>query len=287
MSTSTFKLSQPTIRITAVEEVSEDLARQWMRDCEAWFDDGSPMSGMKGRLARISSPERDAVAKPEERTLRRTVLSALIGRPARSTRAFRLGLALAETAVKTARPLALIERSVSDGKWESCLVMERIKARNFREYLLEELPRGIVDSRSDDSGVKSRVLRAVAIAIARMHLASYRQRDLKAANLLVEPRDDGEFEVSMIDFDGMKRFREPPPWRVRVRDLARLRVSLQAVESVSGVNADDWKYLVTEYLGAYESRSPREDEVDGVLAATGRWAARKIRRNRRRRRPVT
>ncbi len=284
MSLSTFKLSEPSVRITAVmHRVPEELARRWMTECETWFAESSPASGMKGRIARITSSARDVVVKRDERTSRRTILCALVGRPARSTRAFRMGLALAESAVRTARPLALIERAVSGGRWESCLVMERITAPSLREYLLEHL----TPDSAEDSGAKSRLLRAVAVAIARMHRASFRQRDLKAANLLVERRDDGGFEVSMIDFEGMKRFRDPPRWRVRVRDLARLRVSLEAAESISGVDARDWEQLVREYLDAYESRRPRQEEVDGVLAAPGRWATQKIRRNRRRRRPVT
>jgi tRNA A-37 threonylcarbamoyl transferase component Bud32 len=287
MSPSTFKLCEESVSITAVEGVSEALARQWMRDCGRWFAEGSPVPGAKGRMARISSPAGEVLAKRDERGLRSTVLCALLGRPARTMRAFRLGLALAETAVRTARPLALVERSLSRGKWESCLVMERIMARNLREVLLEDLPREQDGSGGDRTEVKSRLLRAVATAIARLHRASFRQRDLKAANLLVEPREGGAFEVSLIDFEGMKRFREPPPLRVRVRDLARLRVSFQAVEKRSAVDRDDWALLVAEYLRAYEDRPPRQDEVAGVLRATGGWAERKIRRNRRRRRPVT
>jgi tRNA A-37 threonylcarbamoyl transferase component Bud32 len=283
MSPSTFKLSEPSIRITAVKGIPEELARRWMRECGTWFAASSPERGAKGRIAWISSAARDVVVKRDERTSRRTLLCALVGRPARSTRAFRLGLALAESAVRTARPLALIERAIDAGKWESCLVMERITAPSLREYLLEELPRLSVE----DPAAKPRLLRAVAVAIARMHRAAFRQRDLKAANLLIEPREGGGFEVGMIDFDGMKRCGGPPPWRVRVRDLARLRVSLLAAESVSGVDARDWERLVTEYLEAYGSRPPLQEEIDLVLAATGRWASRKIRRNRRRRRPVT
>lgn len=282
MSSATFKLSHESVRITAVEGVSEALACEWMRECPAWFEECSPEGGMRGRVATVPSPGRDVIAKRGERPSPRSALCALVGRPARSTRAFRLGLALAETPVRTARPLALIERSAASGKWESCLVMERIVARNLREYLLEELPREVAPE-----AVRSRLLSAVAVAVARLHRAGFRQRDLKAANLLVEPRTDGEFEVILIDFEGMKRFREPPPWRVRMRDLSRLRVSLQSVESPTESNGDVWEYLVREYLRAYENRPSAEEQVSAILEVTGRWAARKIRRNRRRRRPVT
>ena len=284
MNSQTYKLSERLVSITALTSVPETLARRWMRDCDHWFETGAARPGSKGRMAAIPSPEHDLLAKRDEHRLSRKVLCALLGRPARSAKAFRMGLALAATAVRTSRPLALIERRVPGRKWESCLVMERIIARNLREYLLEDLPREV-----DTAAVKARLLKSVAGATARLHRAGFRQRDLKAANILVHRDEEGEFEVSMVDFDGMTRFAGPPRSRVRVRDLARLGVSFKAVEAENAVDvgAEDWEYLVAAYLEAYEEGPPEPGELAKVLKATRCWAARKIRRNRRRRRPVT
>lgn len=278
----TYKLYDPPLQATCGIDVPEDLCRSWMREYRGWFQRKSA-GNPSNRVVLAPGPSRDFLAKRDELAGPRRFLYALLGRPARSQRAFRLGLALVAAAVPTARPLALIERRARHGRWESCLVLERLDAPHLWDFLLEKLS----DSGARD-GLMAHLILALAESIAQLHRAGFRQRDLKATNILIGTRADRQLVASVVDFEGMTEFPAPPSKRVRVRDLARLGVSLRAEPLVkAGVERADWEALVAAYLSAFEGRSPRLAEVAEVLLLTDQWARRKIRRNRRRRRPIT
>ena len=75
---------------------------------------------------------------------------------------------------------------------------------------------------------------------------------------------------------------------MRVRDLARLLVSLRAIAQQAGwVSDEDWSLFLTCYLERATGRPPRPEELESILGETERWARRKERRNRRRGRPLT
>lgn len=60
--------------------------------------------------------------------------------------------------------------------------------------------------------------------VAALHGAGYRQRDLKAPNLLVSP----EGALALLDLEGVRRSRKA---RHHLKDLARLRASFLALET--------------------------------------------------------
>ena len=278
----TYKLYDPPVQATCGAAIPAATCHRWMREYHAWFQRDAP-ENPSHRVVLAPSASGDLLAKRDELALPRRFLYALLGRPARSLRAFRLGLALTAAAVPTARPLALIERRARRGRWESCLVLERLDAPHLWDFLLAELPQA-----ADRSALMNRLVPALAATISQLHRAGFRQRDLKATNILVGKRPDDELVVSIVDFEGMTQFPAPPSQRVRIRDLARLGVSLRAKALVrAGVERADWESLVAAYWREFEGRPPLPAELAAVLLSTDQWAQRKIRRNRRRRRPIT
>ena len=280
----TYRISEPPLRATCVDSVPEEVCRRWIVEYPGWFESPRP-SGLPGGRSRIApgvGHGREVFVKRQESSIGRTVFSACLGRPAKSARAFRLGLALSAAGVPTARTLALIERRGGVGKWESCLVLERLDACNLRQLVGDLLP----DS-PPSIEFKSKLVKSLAKSAAALHQAGFRQRDLKAANLLVGD-SDGEFVVHFVDFVGMRQFWGAPPLRIRVRDIARLSVSFQAEPfSEAGFDRGDWESFVSTYLEAFDGRPSSTEERRDVMELTERWAGRKIARNRRRRLPIS
>ncbi len=261
-----------------------------MASYSRWFEEiaGIPeeLRGTRGGRACVLPAGEAVFAKRRDEPRARTLVYALLGRPARSARSFRLGLALAAAGVPTARPLALIERRERGEKWESVLVLERLRGTTLRDVLLGA-PTGEGDEAASDAE-RREIRRAAAEAIARFHRAGFRQRDLKAANLLVTPSGEEGGRVRLVDFEGMTQLRAPPIERVRRRDLARLGVSFRASDvRDAGTSENDWRELIVDYLTAYAGEAPHETAVRAWLDGSERWAERKIRRNLRRRRPIT
>jgi hypothetical protein len=131
------------------------------------------------------------------------------------------------------------------------------------------------------------IIEALGTAVARLHAARVRQRDLKALNILVEATARGQPRVTFVDLEGMQVLRSAPSRVVRVRDLARLAVSLrEARVRAAGVNGADWERVLRRYLEAGQGASPADEEIRWWIEKTLDWAERKEARNRRRGRPA-
>jgi tRNA A-37 threonylcarbamoyl transferase component Bud32 len=279
--------------MTCTEKVSREAALRWLDEHESWFQAGQagaalPFPGAPAaapRIAVVPAESGELVAKRERPSLLRSVRYALSGRQARARRAFRLALALRRAGVRTPEPLAIIEHRERGLVRRSCLVLESLDALPLGDFLAARLP--LLEAGTSEQ-LRERLWEAVAAEVARLHAARFRQRDLKAANILVAEDAQGRFQVSLIDLDGVTRLRAPPARRVRLRDLARLQVSLRAPKlATAGVTDGDWTRLLSLYLEKAAGKGPAADEVQGAARETRRWAMRKEARNRRRRRPIS
>lgn len=209
-------------------------------------------------------------------------LGDLLGRrrsPAR--RGFEIGMALERARVEAVRPLAAVEPLLSR---DSFLVLEHVEGGSLRDYILERLPaaRGEVER----DAIKERLWQSLGAAVARLHAARARQRDLKAPNIMVRERE-GSPLITLVDLEGMECLRSLPDRRKRLRDLARLAVSLRAPAIVeSGVTAADIEAFVEEYLRAARAVFPEREDLFAWVDAMLRWAERKEEIDRRRGRPT-
>jgi tRNA A-37 threonylcarbamoyl transferase component Bud32 len=270
----TYTLQRPGVEITCVESVSRGVAQHWMDEHRGWFDDPGPNARERqARLARLPLERGDAIVKRDALPFSAGALLAVAGRSTRSRRAFEIGLHLARKGVRAARPLALIEERRSGLIRISCLVLEAIEATPLRAFIL---------SRQLDTGEKRKLSRAIAAEVAKLHAANVQQRDLKAPNILVAETGHGDLEIHLIDLEGMRLLASSPSYRVRLRDIARLVVSLrEASVAAAGVDADDLRFLVRSYLELTSGTPPVEKEVDRFLSGALRWARKKEARNLR------
>jgi tRNA A-37 threonylcarbamoyl transferase component Bud32 len=251
----------------------EDVER-WLEEHGPWLAGNAavPAGGRPSPADPVGASR--LVAKARARPRARALLDAVSGRASRLERGFRIGLALEAAGVRAARPLALLE-SRSGLARRAVLVLERVEGVHLREFLL---------SRRDPPRA---LWSALASAIAGLHAAGVRQRDLKAPNIIIREDGEGAIQTTFIDLDGMDVTGTPPPLRVRVRDLARLAASLREdALRARGIGEADWSALVAAYLEAYAGREPGAAEVSSIVARTVAWAERKAARNRRRGRVV-
>jgi len=251
-----------------------EVASEWATSWHAWFGPARaalPRAPEKRHLALVETPLGRVVAKREEPTGWRQSLVVLKARPLRSVRAFERAGELARNALPTPEALCVLERRTPMHR-EAVLVTRYVDGLGPWEHLRK-------------SGDPAGLCRALARALARLHRAGFRHRDLKESNLLLREGADG-LEVVWTDLDGLRALGEVSP-HVRARDLARLSVSFESSAArASGVRAGDWPALVHTYLAETFGREPTRDELGQTLARTRRWAERNIRRHLAQGRPV-
>ena len=278
-----FRLCKPPVWMACSADVPLEVAEVWMQKFPSWFpekitegDDAGPAHAKMASLTLETGP---SIVKRERPSVVRSVRYALSGRPGRAQRAFRLGLALRRAHVSTAAPLALIEVRRRGLVRDSVLVMETVAGETLREFLRSE---------TLQEPERLRLFGEIATEVAKLHAAGYRQRDLKAPNILVARGAEDAFSVGLIDLEGMSRLRSVP-WRVRIRDLARLCVSFRALEregASTSPSESDWRELLRAYLRQVGDPLPAHLTAERLERETTRWAASKERRNRRRGRPL-
>ena len=191
----------------------------------------------------------------------------LIGRAAPAARAFEIGLHLERAEVSAARPLAVFERR-RPGR--TFIFYEHCDAADLREYLLAG--RGEIDELMGDLGV----------LVARLHGERVRQRDLKAPNVLIETRAEGDVRARLVDLEGMRQLRRPPRTEERARDLARLLASLSVDDVVeAGVERHHREALLAAYLEGAGASGIDLPAFAWWSRWTDDWVRGKLERNRR------
>jgi tRNA A-37 threonylcarbamoyl transferase component Bud32 len=251
-----------------------ELASDWAASWPGWFGPARtplPRAPEKAHLALVETPLGRVVAKREEPAGWRQSLVVLHARPLRSVLAFERAAELARHALGTPEALCVIERR-TPMHCEAVLVTRYVDGLGPWEHL----------RRGGDPAALSR---ALGRALASLHRAGFRHRDLKESNLLLRDGADG-LEVVWTDLDGLRALGEVG-FSVRTRDLARLSVSFESSAArQAGVRRDHWPALVGVYLAETLGREPTADEIGRTLARTRRWAERSIRRHLAHGRPV-
>ena len=265
-------------RIAFAPEVQQELAERWLATWEDAFGPARrPAPGMptKTDLAVVDCALGPVVLKRAHVAggagwLRRAGL-----RPTRATRAFALGRMMTARGVATPAPPPVASRRDGLTGLATCLIARFVEGEGPWQYV----------ARHGTEAVE-RVLEALAAAVAGMHTAGFRHRDLKAPNLLLEEIEGAAPRVWILDLDGARECPAPP--RVTtLRDLSRLAASFASAPAQEvGIEPGHWGRFVERYLEARHGGPPAAGDAADLAAETARRARRKIARNRRRGRPL-
>ena len=208
-------------------------------------------------LARIETADGPLFAKRQSEVGLRRARSRLTG--CRAERAFRNGHRLRERKVSTPEPVAWLD----EGAGRAILFTRFVEGRALFEEPSDELFDGL------------------ARGIARLHLAGYRHRDLKAPNFLVTG-DATRPRIWILDLDGAHKDSAPPSRRHRIRDWGRLAASFHAAHAGrEELGLARLRACLTTYL-----RRLGEQRADDFARRVLQWADAKAVRNRRRGRPL-
>lgn len=172
-----------------------------------------------------------------------------LARPSRALGAWKLGQALLQRGIATARPLAVCEPRRFSFRSTSYLVTEWIAgAENMHLYLWRIAER--------DPRERSRRARQCAASlgrlVGRMHAWHVAHRDLKGCNLVAVERA-ATVDTYLIDLDGMRIARRLRQGK-KIRNLARIAVSAAAHPWLS--RTDRLRFL-RAYLGEQPATAPR------------------------------
>lgn len=182
--------------------------------------------------------------------------------PSRSRRGWDRGHALLHRDLRTARPLAYLERRVGPFVRESMLICEALPYATDLETWLRELP---AHGRRRATALKRRVTLDLAGALRELLRRGFAHRDCKASNLLV--LDAGTPKLVWIDMDGLRATAQPD----LLRPLARLDVSLRDVPIVTRTDR-------ARFLRAFAARfGGRPDEWRALWRAVAPVSAAKLR----------
>jgi tRNA A-37 threonylcarbamoyl transferase component Bud32 len=208
-------------------------------------------------------------------------------RPSRAWRSWQAGQHLTSRGIPTPRNLLFLARRrnawYNPFSWylprETYLITEK---QDHTITLAEYVRRVIPTLGNEEASARVRaVTQALAGLIRDLHDRSLSHRDLKASNILVHlDRIDSCQFLSLIDLVGV-RLQNPVPLGRRVKNLARLSVSLSRVRGRTRTEA-------LRFLRAYLpwGLSPLSGWKD-VWRATERAVMAKHQRNRRRGRPLS
>ncbi len=254
----------------AAEALPAELGRQWARDWPSWFGPARvplPHAPLKTELAWLQTPLGTVVAKRARvRGWKRSL--ATLGRVNRPERAFQLARELRARGFASPEPLAVLGRTR-----EAVLVTRYVDGLGPWEFLRA------------GHGLEA-LLATLAGALARLHAAGFRHRDLKASNLLLETSGAAPTLV-WTDLDGLRHVGTVEP-RLRAHDLGRLGASFESAEArAAGVRAGHWPELVRRYLELALGRAPAPEELERLSARVRRRREQAVRRHLARGAPVS
>jgi serine/threonine protein kinase len=171
---------------------------------------------------------------------------------------------LAESGIRTARPLAAVESRAWGMLNKSFFLSEEIGgAKTADSYWQEEL----VPVKGKE-GVRKRkqFLRGMGELFRSLHEQDVYHNDLKDANILVRPNASGELEhFYLLDLEGIRRYRELNRRR-RIKNLVQLNRTLgKYLRRVDKVR------LLKTYLGpSFSNRTDKRSTIARVLRKSDR-----------------
>ncbi|MFT5289029.1 MAG: hypothetical protein ACI8QS_001209 [Planctomycetota bacterium] len=240
-------------RLVCLPGLPPELQERWLGGSA--FEGSEPVSlaGEREDLALLQSDLGQLVAKRmTHRGLRR--IRARF-RPGRAQRAFELGRLMRARGVSTPEPIAWLRESADS----DILFVRFVDGRHLLDSAVPEL------------------WEALARAVARLHCAGFRHRDLKAPNIVVTGSKESPIPW-LLDLDGARRAPAPPSRRIVVRDAGRIAASLLS-ESASqrGLGEDEVRHFCS--ILQHRIGLPKTDRTfaDDILT----WAKAKLLRNAR------
>jgi tRNA A-37 threonylcarbamoyl transferase component Bud32 len=234
----------------------------------------SPSAVIVQRKLIVGDHELDVIIKRPRRKQPWKVLLDCF-RQARPIRAFALGHALLTRRIPTAIPLVALQRRFGLLLLDSILITEAHDAPQLDQFLNEWLTE--TDNASDRLPAVQRrhlgqeVLHQMGRILQKLHDNSFRHRDLKSANMLVEWSPGQKPEIVLVDLDGLRRVQ----WltvRRRFPGLMRLNVSLLRCQAVN--HAGQLRML----LGYLRRAAGGPVQFKPYWRMLENWSARKLRR---------
>jgi tRNA A-37 threonylcarbamoyl transferase component Bud32 len=222
----------------ASRDLDPATVRRLLENPDAPFERAETLLLKQSRTATVAELELTVEGTPitviYKRFNRKKWLDPLLSlfRPSRAWRAWQAGQHLASRGVPTPSNLAFLARTRPGPRWLiwPCLPLEAyvvtVKAEpsiTLGDYLRTALP---LLPPQDRRGQVRRLTRSLARLLRTLHDRSLSNRDLKAANILIEGAPEApEPRLSLIDLVGVQHI-HPLPEHRRVQNLARLQVSL-------------------------------------------------------------
>ncbi|MFT6041205.1 MAG: hypothetical protein ACI9C2_001374 [Gammaproteobacteria bacterium] len=183
--------------------------------------------------------------------------------------ALSLGLELEARQLPASSPLALIEGPGPQGGRGRWLIMSAIPGLSLAQFVAQS-----------SLGASVEVFGRLAGILGRFHDCGFRQRDLKAPNIMVA--DGGE--LVLVDLEGMHALDGPADWKLRAKDLGRLGASFLSPTFVeAGVGPGHWDELLRLYLGACDEPAWNAGKLS---KRTLGYALKKVERNAAAGRPL-
>jgi tRNA A-37 threonylcarbamoyl transferase component Bud32 len=223
--------------------------RQQLSDPLRWFRDGqtdsckeSHSACVRRGLLQLDHQSLPVIFKrPRARNWRRRLSRLLTA--SRSRRGWRMGQALLNRHIPTARPLAMLERRYGPLTLDSILITEAIPgACDLGTWLRRA-------HAADDAELwrtsKQQIANLLAKQLRRLAERGFVHRDCKAGNVLVISQP--QLRLLWIDMDGLRRSRRRSEAQ-QLRALAALHVSLL---NVPGLNRSDRVRFLKSYTARF------------------------------------
>lgn len=139
----------------------------------------------------------------------------------KSLRNFKTAAKLCDNGIPTPLPLAAMTQKRGLRTVKTIFITEYIEnSCDLYSFLSEKISQ-IDAGDKPSSRVKKQVASQIAKILARLHGAGMWHRDAKAGNFLIAPTDSGNFEVMLVDMDGIKTYLIPTAKR-RYSPFAKL-----------------------------------------------------------------
>lgn len=169
------------------------------------------------------------ITQPRLTNIWKRVLACL--RPARTTRAFRLGHALLNRRMPTAIPLACVSRRVGPVLLDSLLISQAVAGDPLNRYI----EKGVAE-RTKSPAQRHQPLLDVTWQLGRMlqrlHDDNFAHRNLSETNILMRTVNSASPQVVLLELAGLRRVGRMT-MKTRFQGLSRLNISLLRCPSVN------------------------------------------------------